>query len=265
MIGSETTDLARAIPMTTRSAGLLQLRTTMVAMNEQLSALTDNDFDRETACTGWRVRDIVAHMAASAEEMKWPWGFPVRIIRGHRRYPDMAELDARNQIQIDDLSGFDNAALVDHYRERQPSALTGVRLMPALLRKAKVPSGLPGVPKIVIAYLFDVICTRDVWMHAIDIEQATGKPRVVGPYDEAIIDQIIRDLGVEWTGPTIELQLTGASSKPWKLGTGQVTATATADAIEFCRLLAGRPGRPPERLSGDDDALQQLHAARVLF
>jgi uncharacterized protein (TIGR03083 family) len=237
----------------------------MVAMNEQLAELTDDDFARETDCTGWRVRDIVAHMTASAEEMKWPWGFPVRFLRGHRRYPEMAELDARNQIQIDDLSAFDNAALVAHYRERQPSALTGVRLMPALLRKAKAPSGLPGVPKIGIAYLFDVICTRDIWMHAIDIEQATGKRRVVGTYDEAIIDQIIRDLGVEWSGPTIELQLTGASNKRWKLGTGEVTAMANADAIELSRMLAGRPGNPPELVSGDSAALPQLHAARVLF
>ena len=237
----------------------------MVAMNEQLAALTDADFARETDCAGWRVRDIVAHLAGSAEEMKWPWGFPLRIVRGHHRYPEMANLDARNQIQIDDLRALDDAALIAHYREQQPTALTGARRMPALLRKAKAPSGLPGVPPINIGYLFDVICTRDIWMHAIDIEQATGAPRVLGPYDGEVIAQIFRDLCIEWRGPTIELQLTGASSMRWMVGTGPVTAKATADAIEFCRLLAGRPGKPPELRDGEMGAVQRLAAARVLF
>jgi uncharacterized protein (TIGR03083 family) len=266
MINRETATPATNIPVATRPAGFEQLGAILSAMNEQLAALSEADFAAETDCAGWRVRDVVAHLAASAEEMKWPWGFPVRTARGRRRYPELAPLDARNQIQIDDLAALDNEELLAFYRQRQPVALAGIQRMPAFLRRAKMPSGLPGVPKIRIAYLMDVICARDVWMHAIDIHQATGKVRVVSAHDEAVIDQIVRDLGVTWSGSTIELRLSGASNSWWILGAGQPTAQVTVDAVQFCRLLAGRPtDQLPELMAGEPAALTEITAARVLF
>ena len=90
MINRETATPATNIPVATRPAGFEQLGAILSAMNEQLAALSEADFAAETDCAGWRVRDVVAHLAASAEEMKWPWGFPVRTARGRRRYPESA-------------------------------------------------------------------------------------------------------------------------------------------------------------------------------
>jgi uncharacterized protein (TIGR03083 family) len=209
---------------------------------------------------------MVAHLTASAEEMKLPWGFPVRSIRGHRRYPEMSTLDARNQIQIDDLRQLTNGALVQRYCELRPAAVSGIRRTPTFLGRLKVPSGLPGVASISLGYLQNVICLRDVWMHGVDLTQATGRPRISGQHDEAVVAQVIRDLAIGWTGPPIELELTGAGGNRWRLGAGESPNHVVADAVQFCRLLAGRPADPlPELVSGDHGALAELRAARVLF
>ena len=139
---------------------------------------------------------------------------------------------------------------------RLPRALDGVR----------VPSGLPDPPRIGLGHLARVIEVRDTWMHGIDLARATGKPRVAGGHDAPLIEQVLRDLSLGWSGPAVELKLTGAYEGPWLIGSGTPVAEVSADAIELCRLLAGRPAYAPvTQLAGDPDAAAMLTAARVLF
>lgn len=257
---------AATIPITNHTDGPGLLEAGMTAMSEQLDALEDADWLKQTDCTDWDVRGMVAHLVGSADELPRPWRTGSRFLRGHRLYPQMAPLDARNQIQLDDLADLDGPALRARYRELRPGAVAGARRAPAPVRALKVPSGLPGVPKIQLGYLFDVICLRDIWMHGVDIACATGKRRVAGPADAPAIEQVIRDLGREWRGPSVRLTLHGVLDASWVLGTGQVKAELEADAIELCRSLAGRPAdRQPILVSGDPAALTTLQEFRVLF
>ena len=257
---------AAEIPITSHADGPGLLGAGMRAIGEQLDALEDADWSRQTDCTEWDVRAMVAHMVASAQEQVRPWLTGTRMLRGRRRYPQRAALDARNQIQIDDLAAFDGPTLRARYCELAPKAVAGVRRSPAPLRALRVPSGLPGVPKIQLGYLFDVICLRDVWMHGVDIACATGKPRVAGPADGPAIGQVIRDLGRQWRSPAARLTLHGALEGTWVLGDGEITAELAADAIELCRSLAGRPAdQQPTLVSGDPTALTNLQQFRVLF
>jgi uncharacterized protein (TIGR03083 family) len=263
---STTATNAAAIPITSHADGPGLLGAGMTAMSEQLDGLDASDWSKETDCTEWDVRAMVAHLVATAQEQVRPSLTVTRMLRGRRHYRQRAALDARNQIQIDDLAAYDGPTLRARYRELTPKAVAGVRRNPAPLRALNVPSGLPGVPKLQLGYLFDVICLRDIWMHGVDIAWATGRPRVVGPADVPAIEQVVRDLGREWSGPAVRLTVHGALDASWILGQGDITAELAADAVELCRSLAGRPAdQQPALLSGDPTALRTLQQFRVLF
>jgi uncharacterized protein (TIGR03083 family) len=257
---------AAAIPITSHADGPDLLKAGMAAMSDQLDALDGADWSRQTDCTLWDVRGMVAHLVCSAEELPRPWHTGIRLYRGHRRYPKLAPLDARNQIQLDDLADLDGPVLRARYRELRDKTVTGARRTPAPIRALCVPSGLPGIPKLQIGYLTDVICLRDIWMHGVDIACATGRPRVAGPADAPAIHQVVRDLGLQWRNPAVRLTVHGTIAASWVLGEGEITAELAADAIELCRMLAGRPNdQQPSLVSGDPAALARLRESRVLF
>jgi hypothetical protein len=103
-------------------------------------------------------------------------------------------------------------------------------------------------------------------MHGIDLAAATGKPRVGGAHDVVLIEQVLRDLALDWSGAALELTVTGVHESRWLLGSGHPVAELSADAVELCRSLAGRPAADPIRLvSGDPATVQALNSARILF
>ncbi len=89
-----------------------------------------------------------------------------------------------------------------------------------------------------IGYLLDVILTRDVWMHRVDVCRATGRELQLTPEHDGVL---VADVVAEWAqrhGRPYRLRLTGPAGGEWSAGTDG--EELELDAVEFCRLLSGR-------------------------
>jgi uncharacterized protein (TIGR03083 family) len=231
-----------------------------------LAALGTHDWSRPTVCTLWDVKDVVGHLCGHAEEDLYPWLFPLRDRRAARRHSEMSYIDGHMQVQVEDHRGLSPAQLHDRFLRLWPRANRRLRRIPELIRRRQVPTGLPQPPKISLSYLHDVIHARDLWMHRHDLCQATGKPFVIGAHSRAVVEQVIRDLDHQWSGPAVILELTGAAGGGWQLGAGKPVATVRADAVEYMRTLAGRHDAPAlEVVTGHAAVRTAVTAARVLF
>lgn len=84
-----TTSSARAIPRTSGTRARLvneaELRATLSTFRE----LSDEDWRKPTHCTGWTVRDMLAHTVGQYEELPRPWVAVRRIRRAARTHPHL--------------------------------------------------------------------------------------------------------------------------------------------------------------------------------
>jgi hypothetical protein len=96
--------------------------------------------------------------------------------------------------------------------------------------------GMPETWK--LGYLFDVILTRDPWMHRVDISRATGHPMVLTAEHDG---RLVADVVAEWArrhGQPFELHLGGPAGGEYTQGEGG--EVISIDAVEFCRTISGR-------------------------
>jgi uncharacterized protein (TIGR03083 family) len=206
------TELAAAtIRAMTRDEGAAASSADLSATLALLRQLGDDDWSRPTDCPGWNVADVVAHMVGQYQELARFFTMVRRLRLGHRTYPDRSRLDAHNQQQVDDLTGLAPAELVEAMERFGPRGIRGRRRIPGFVRRMRVTLMFPDavLPDYSLGYMLDVLGPRDPWMHRIDIATATVAPWEPSPADQAIISQVVRDLGRAWTSPPIRLELTG--------------------------------------------------------
>ncbi|MDT7579961.1 MAG: hypothetical protein QOK35_1225, partial [Pseudonocardiales bacterium] len=99
-------------------------------------------------------------------------------------------------------------------------------------------SELPGEGMWTLGYLFDVIHTRDPWLHRVDICRATGRDLLLtAEHDGRIVANVVADWAPRHGRPFV-LELTGPAGAAYIAGTDGVRLRM--DAIEFCRTLSGR-------------------------
>jgi len=226
-----------------------------------LEDLSPADWAAPTECAGWTVSDMVAHMLGAARAnaslrenvRQQVWGV------WHRRRYGGNPLDAVNALQIADHARLDAKQLLSALRDAAPAAVSGRTRMPALMRAITVPlaaggSTASGMPRSVnLGHLVDVVYTRDVWMHTIDIARAAKRPLdMAAPVNR----RIVADVVVEWTrrhGQPVDLLLTGPAGGHYRTPDFTGDTLIEPDAIEFCRTLSGRT-------TGEG-----LTATRVLF
>jgi len=75
-------------------------------------------------------------------------------------------------------------------------------------------------------------------MHRVDVARATGLPLELSAGHDGVL---VGDVAAEWAqrhGRPCELTLTGPAGGTWTFGAGG--EAITADAVDFCRGLAGR-------------------------
>ena len=231
-----------------------------------LRQLGDGDWQRPTDCTEWDVRTLISHLVAQCEDGLRLSTMLRRELTRRRRYPGKAGVDAHMAVQVDDHRSEPGPGLVERFGLLWPRAVQARRRRPGALRRIKVSSGVPGVPRFSIGYLFDVIYNRDLWMHRLDLARATGQPFTVGDHDRHIVEQVVRDLALDWSAAPIALELTGPAGGSWLIGTGEPAAFVRADAVACMRSLAGRDDDPAlELIDGDETALALIRRARVVF
>ncbi|MEV7238579.1 maleylpyruvate isomerase family mycothiol-dependent enzyme [Streptomyces sp. NPDC051020] len=231
-----------------------------------LRGLGKGDWSLPTDCGEWDVRTLVSHLVGQCEDNIRLRTMLRRQLVGPRRYPDKITLDAHMAVQIDDHALEAGPALVEQFALLWPRAVRARRRRPGPMRRVTVDSGIPGEPRMSIAYLLDVIYVRDQWMHRIDLARATEQPVALGEHDRHIVEQVVRDLALAWSDAPVLLKLSGPAGGTWLLGSGEPAGVVSADVVAYMRALSGRDGEVAlELASGAQEALAAVRRARVVF
>jgi uncharacterized protein (TIGR03083 family) len=205
-----------------------------------VDALTEEQWAQPTDCTGWSVKDIVAHLVGM-------WQLQTDPADRTRQISIATERAARNgTLRLDELTALQVAEhahlpvgeLRDALRDAAPRALASRRALPPEVRATPYDPQLPGEQRWTLGYLFDVVHTRDPWMHRVDITRATGRElELTEDHDGRIVENVVAD----WAGrhgQPFRLELTNPAGGIYQ--SGDDGADLALDAVEFCRILSGR-------------------------
>ncbi|MFG2892764.1 maleylpyruvate isomerase family mycothiol-dependent enzyme [Streptomyces sp. NPDC048248] len=258
-------DIPRIAPARAREVNLAEAR----AVVDALRALDPADWTRDTACAGWTVRDVTAHMVGQYEELPRPWLMIGRTLRARKRYPRLTPLHGHNQCQVDDRRSVLARDLIALLSRFGPQGVRAADRMPAAVRRRIRLSPLfpesKELPEDSMDYMDRILLARDPWMHRVDITDAAGHELVLDDHDKEIVGQVLLDLALSWRGPPILLDLSGPAGGRWSLSTGAPAVTVRADAVALMRHLSGRAPLDESAYEGAPDARATVAAARVVF
>jgi uncharacterized protein (TIGR03083 family) len=238
-----TTTAVEAIPSLDHDEAMALAETEIGRLLAVVDDLQAEDWARPTDCTDWTVRDMLGHLLGM---------FELQADREERtrQIKTAAELASRSgRLRLNELTALQVREHADLTVEQLRSALhhTARRgldarsALPADLRAAPYDPELPGEGMWTLGHLFDIIHTRDPWLHRVDICRATGRQLVLTPdHDGRIIADVVADWAARHHQP-FTLELTGPAGGTYVAGTGG--ENLRIDAVEFCRTLSGRaPG-----------------------
>ena len=258
----------RAIPPLTHSEAVAMARRELERFLALVTSLSDDDWEKPTACPRWNVRQIRALVTgAAASYARWSEFKRQNSLKVQRSYrvSGLSFLDSLNQIQVDDRASATPGALIDELRTVGPRAIATRERLPGLLRAIRVP--LPELGFVPIGYLTDLIYTRDMWMHRLDICRATGREMIqTSHHDGRITALVVRDLARKLTprlgGRAVAYELTSISGGCWILGENvRPIARITMDVFDFHLLASGR--MPADKLSSHASVVGDEQIARL--
>ncbi|MCA1708398.1 MAG: maleylpyruvate isomerase family mycothiol-dependent enzyme [Actinobacteria bacterium] len=227
-----------------------------------LESLTADEWNTPTECAPWTVKDIMAHLIGWGEAVVSP---RTLVAQGRGGWKARAAhngnwLDATNQYQVDSKASVSSAEIVERFKKLAPrfhktrnryGLVTGVLPM-------KEPFSGTWIP---VRFLFDTIFVRDHFMHHIDICTALGRPLPIGAAERRVAHDVFREWA-EKAGASVTLELTGPAGGTFVAGSGDTKITG--DAIDLCRVLAGRKCDTFE-ISGDEAAARRWLKVLVVF
>jgi uncharacterized protein (TIGR03083 family) len=201
-----------------------------------LEQLGPEQWSSPTDCPDWDVRAMAGHMLGMVQMIA---SLP-ELIRQQLAAQRLAKrdggamIDALTALQVEKNADLTTDELIAQLRRLAPRAVKARRRAPGLMRKQTMPDQDEWWT---MGYLFDVILTRDPFLHRVDIALATGIPNKATAEHEGVI---VADVVSEWAGrhgAAYDLELTGPTGGHWQHGDGE---QITMDALEFCRALTGR-------------------------
>jgi uncharacterized protein (TIGR03083 family) len=208
-----------------------------------MTTLSAEDWTARTDCPDWDVRRMYLHVLGACESGA-SFGELLHQMRAARAYqrthggPQEAALSAT---QVADRLTLTPQELITRFGDIAPVTVAKRRRLPSLLRRASLKVDGPVVERWTLGYLIDTIYLRDAWMHRIDVCRAVGRPPVLTADHDG---RIVADVVGEWArrhGQPFTLVLGGPAGGTFAVGTGG--EQHDIDAVEFCRILAGRaPG-----------------------
>jgi uncharacterized protein (TIGR03083 family) len=214
-----------------------------------LRALDADDWSRPTDCSAWDVRALALHLlgAAAANASLRENVHQMRL--GRKLYARVGAekhwehwIDGVNEIQIADRAPLPNERIASEYAAVAPKAVRARTRLPRPVRALPVVDlPAPWTKRMSLGYLMDIVYTRDVWMHRVDIARAAGQELVLTPeHDGRLVEDLVGEWATLYADP-FELVLTGPAGGHYR--TTADGERVEIDAVEFVRVLSGRaPG-----------------------
>jgi uncharacterized protein (TIGR03083 family) len=209
-----------------------------------VATIGDDDWARPTDCEAWTVRDLVGHLHGAlraAASMRVNLGQLAGATR--RARAQGGDLDTHlSAIQVEQAAGLTTEQLVAEIAALVDPATRGRRRTPAPMRRlvsVRVTMGAID-ERWRLAYLVDLVLTRDAWLHRIDLCRALGRePELTADHD----GRIVADVAEEWGrrhGKPFRLTLSGPAGGSFGAGAADDAEPIELDAVEFCRIVSGR-------------------------
>jgi uncharacterized protein (TIGR03083 family) len=202
--------------------------------------LRGDEWSRPTDCTDWDVKALLGHVLGMLE-LQSDIDERMRQLKAAAAAAAQTgglRLDALTALQVREHASLEPEQLRSALHEAAPRGLAARRSMTAEQRAAPYDPLLPGEGTWTFGYLFDVVHTRDPWIHRVDICRAIGRePALSSAHDGRIVADVVED----WArrhGQPFALTLTGPAGGSFTAGTGG--ADLELDAVEFCRILSRR-------------------------
>jgi uncharacterized protein (TIGR03083 family) len=206
-----------------------------------MRTLGEPDWTRPTDCTEWDVRGMLGHLVGAAEG----WASPPELAHQYRLGMGLVKrrevdghlpVDGANAVQVRERAGATTAQLITKYERAIPRALRWRRRLRWIPVSMQDDGG-----RFRMRELFEVILTRDTWMHRVDIARATGREMAITPEHDG---RIVEDCVLDWAakhGRPFSLVLGGPAGGRFRAGEGG--PDIEVDAVEFVRALSGRGAR----------------------
>lgn len=218
-----------------RAAGLAATENARFA--ELAASLSEDDWARPTDCPAWDVRALSAHVLGMMEFTSSLREFVHVVTAGGKAAGDRPQIDGMTEVQVAERAHLSPQQVVERLGAAAPRGSRSRARLPGPLRLLPMPQEVDGVKETWrLGYLFDVILTRDTWMHRIDVCRAVGRePLLTGGHDGEIVSDVVE----EWArrhGRPYRLVLEGEAGGKF----GEGSPELVMDAVEFCRVLSGR-------------------------
>lgn len=208
---------------------------------EQLRTLSPDDWSQPTDCSLWDVRAMAGHTVGMLSDFT---SLP-RMMRRMQAGGKAAKrdggplIDSVTALQVADHAALSADELIAKAERMGPKAASWRSKPHPLFRLMPLKEEVGGKPETwKMGFLLDTILTRDPWMHRIDTSRATGREMVLTADHDG---RIVADVVAEWArrhGQPFSLTLTGPAGGHFVSGHGG--EELSLDALEFCRILAGR-------------------------
>jgi uncharacterized protein (TIGR03083 family) len=209
-------------------------------MLELLRSLSADDWTRPTDCTGWDVRSLAGHLLGAVEGFS-SFGNVAHMMRAAKKAAARGPLvDGMTASQVRERAALSTTELIDRFAAARAKSVEFRAGFPRLLRKASTKQELlsGATEKWTMGYLLDIVLTRDMWMHRVDISRAVGRQTELTPEHDG---RIVADVIAEWArrhGRSFSLELTGPLAATYTRGDDG--ESITIDPVEMCRIFSGR-------------------------
>ena len=199
------------------------------------------DWAQPTDCTKWDVKALLSHLLGMVETFADQSEQARQMTAAGSRAQEtgVTFIDSLTAIQVEEHSTLTTEQLSAALRSTAPRALQRRRAASAEERASTYYAAPPYDEEWTRGYLMDVIHTRDVWMHRIDIARAAGSEPVLTPEHDG---RIVAHAVAEWArrhGQPFNLTLRGSAGGNF-IGESDQGEGYDLDAVEFCRILSGR-------------------------
>ena len=228
-------------PVMERGAAMTLAATEYARTAALFESLTPSQWALPTDCPGWDVRAVAGHVLGMAQMTATLPALARQQMAAQKgsKQTGTVMIDVLTALQVAQNADLSPAQVVAAMRAAGPRAARLRRKMPAFVRSRTMPGAMTvgdAQERWTLGFLFDIILTRDPFMHRLDISRATGIPvQATAAHEGVIVDDIVREWAARHCRP-YTLSLSGPAGGTWG-GEGE---HITMDAFDFCRTISGR-------------------------